>query len=123
MTALLVPYLSMKGDSVAKDNKRFTREILNTHLDVARDRFQLNSGQFFGLYLFKNLWWVLNDITIGYGDLRAKDLDNIQMHLVDGEIFLGWNEHHGSDFQQTSYPTVQITKDKISYPRRDAEAR
>ncbi len=108
---------------MGKDDKKFTREILNTHRDVARDRFQLNSGQFFGLYLFKNLWWVLDDNTIGYGDLRAKDLDNIQTHLLDGETFLGWNEHHGSDFQQTAYPIVKITKDKISYPRRDAEAK
>ncbi len=106
-----------------KDDKMFTREIPNTHLDVARDRFQLNSGQFFGLYLFKNLWWVLDEITIGYGDLRAKDLDTIQTNLFYEETFLGWNEHHGSDFQQTAYPVVKITTDKISYPRRDAEAK
>jgi hypothetical protein len=77
------------------------KEILN--------RFNLKNGQFFAFYLYKNLQWFLNGTYVGFGDLREQDVLNISLLLEDGEEFVGWNEHHGTQFQQTDTPMIRIT--------------
>lgn len=78
------------------------KEVLN--------RFNLRDGQFYAYYAYKNLWWFLDGERIGYGDLRDEDILYISNALSEGEEFVGWNEHHGSRWQQTKTPMVRITK-------------
>lgn len=80
------------------------------------NRFYIRNGQFFGLYRFKNLWWHLNGECFGYGDLRTDDILRIKDELLEGEIFEGFNAHHGTNLQQRKTPVVVITKDSVSYP-------
>lgn len=103
----------------------FRRSVPNSHREVARERFGLTNGQYFAEYRFKNLWWVLNGVTIGYGDLRDEDLKRIHSALEPTDVFLGWNEHHGTQFQQLDLPVVWINHDKIRFytgRRRGADA-
>jgi len=80
--------------------------------DVLR-RFELNHGQFFAYYLYKNLQWYLNKQPIGFGDLREEDIGRIAKKLHGKEEFVGWNEHHGTDWQQTNTPMVRIKPEFI----------
>lgn len=73
-------------------------------------RFGLTDGQFFGVHRYKNLHWFVNDFQFGYGDLKTEHIKVISKELNDGEEFLGWNEHHGTEFQQTDEPMIRITK-------------
>lgn len=79
------------------------------------ERFGLRHGQFFAHYRYKNLQWALNGEFFGYGDLRDGDLIRIQESLADDETFVGWNEHHGTDWQQTSMPMVIVTDNNIMF--------
>lgn len=71
-------------------------------------RFNLRNGQFFAYYAYKNLQWFLNGVHIGFGDLRDDDILHIAVTLEDGEEFVGWNEHHGTQWQQTDLPMLKI---------------
>ena len=84
------------------------------------ERFGLNDGidgaaEFFGHYKYKNLWWELNGKKIGYGDLTETNLQVIYWALRPGEEFVGWNEHHGTEWQQTDTPMVRITIDGVKH--------
>lgn len=79
------------------------------------ERFVLKNGQFFAYYRYKNLQWELNGEFFGYGDLRDDDLIRIQEELSEYETFKGWNEHHGTEWQQTDIPMVVITHDDIKF--------
>jgi hypothetical protein len=100
----------------------FHHSVPNSHRNVAFGRFRLRDGRVLADYEFKNLWWVLDGVTIGYGDLDRSDIEHIQYQLNEGEVFIGWNEHHGTDFQQVKEPMVRITKNNITYPHKDAHA-
>jgi hypothetical protein len=76
-------------------------------------RFELRDGQFFGRYLYKNQQWYLNGTYVGFGDLRDDDVLRIATELDDGEEFVGWNEHHGTQWQQTDTPFIRITNQNI----------
>lgn len=78
-------------------------------------RFKIHDGQFFGDYKYKNLWWELDGQKLGYGDLRLSDILYIQTQLNDGEEFVGWNEHHFSEFRQTKTPMIRIRQDSVKY--------
>lgn len=78
-----------------------------------RQRFGLTDAQIVDVYVYKNLWWELDGEFFGYGDLSAGDIQKIQTRLEDGEVFQGWNEHHKSEWQQTDYPMIRITKDVV----------
>lgn len=80
-----------------------------------RERFALRNGQFFGHYRYKNLQWELNGQFFGFGDLRDQDIIRIQEELAPDETFIGWNEHHGTDWQQTEVPMVLITNTNIMF--------
>lgn len=80
--------------------------------DIAK-RFGLYNGQFFAEYKYKNLWWFLNEEPCGFGDLRDEDILRIKKDLVEGEMFVGWNEHHMGRFQHTDTPMVRITHNSI----------
>lgn len=99
----------------------FIPGVIPSNKKVAKERFMLNDGQVFSDYLFKNLWWSLNNINIGYGDLRQQDCERIQKLLQDDEIFRGWNEHQGTTNQQTTKPMVRITKAVIGFPHRNED--
>lgn len=92
-------------------------------------RMGLNpKGQMRVPYDKKNLYWTFegSHIAFGYGDLDKADYDNIRAYLShpshEAEIvFLGWNEHHGTQWEQTAFPIVRITaKDGVSYPALEA---
>lgn len=78
-----------------------------------RARFELCDGQIRSHYTYKNLWWTLNMMLFGYGDINQDDIQRIQDLLSDNEVFRGWNEHHGTESQQTNYPMIIITKKSI----------
>lgn len=61
-------------------------------------KFGLSHGQFFAHYKYKNLWWHLNGVEIGYGDLREEDIERIQENLVPGDEFCGFHEMHGTEW-------------------------
>lgn len=90
-------------------------QIIQTHF-----RFGLMHGQFFAENIYKNLFWVLDGKTIGYGDLRAQDLTLILDNLKPGEVFEGFNEHHGSQWQQTPHAMVKIADGVISFPNHES---
>lgn len=77
-------------------------------------RFELIYGQYFAEYVYKNLNWRLNDEPIGFGDLRAEDIGRIAKKLHEDEEFVGWNEHHGTQFQQTNTPMIRIKQEFIA---------
>lgn len=77
------------------------------------ERFGITNGQFFAEYRYKNLWWFLNELACGYGDLREEDILRIQNELVEGEEFIGWNEHHMGRFHQTDTPMIRITNTQV----------
>lgn len=84
-------------------------------------------------YTYKNLWWVLGTESevldkqdaLGYGDLNDDDIQRILDWLShpsqDGDrVFVGWNEHHGTDWKQTPVPMVRISyKDGVTHPNHD----
>lgn len=76
-------------------------------------RLGLTNGQVFDEYKYKNLWWILNGLACGYGDLRDEDILRIKEELVEGEEFVGWNEHHGGRFKQTDTPMIRITHNSV----------
>lgn len=80
-----------------------------------RDRFGLSQGQFFATYQCKNLWWELDGGIFGFGDLTSEDVFRIQRALKEDETFLGWNEHHGTQFQQRKSPMIRIKTDDITF--------
>jgi hypothetical protein len=77
------------------------------------NRFGIFNGQFFATYRYKNLWWFLDKRPIGFGDLRDQDISKIQEELVEGEEFVGWNEHHNSHFHQTDTPMIRISPGEV----------
>jgi hypothetical protein len=83
--------------------------------EKACTRLGLNSGAFYGSYVYKNLWWELNGKIIGYGDIRTEDIARIMEILGLDETFIGWNEHHGSEHQQTDIPMIKILKDVVLF--------
>ena len=99
---------------------QFNTQVRNEHRHIAETRFGMHHGQFFGEYMFKNLHWVLDGNVIGFGDLRQVDISALLNNLKPGEVFEGFNEHHGSQFQQTDHAMVKITDGVISFPVRDA---
>lgn len=89
--------------------------ILNDPAKICK-RFDIYNGQFFAYYAYKNLQWFLNERRIGFGDLREIDILNIMDRLEDGEEFVGWNEHHGSQWQQRDTPMIVIRKGEVFKP-------
>lgn len=91
--------------------------------DEMCERFGLRDGQMRppGPAFQKNRHWHVEgeDFSFGYGDLSQEDLERIQATLDDHEVFLGWNEHHGSNIQQTDFPMVRVTNQDISFPHRE----
>lgn len=87
---------------------------------IAAERFGLHHGQFFAENLYNNLFWVLDGETIGYGDIRMQDLAQILNNLKAGEVFEGFNEHHGSEFQQTEHAMIKVTDGVISFPNHES---
>ena len=81
-------------------------------------RFGLRNGMFFATYRLKNQIWKLDGFEFGFGDLREEDIFRIQYELVTGEVFEGFNEHHGSDFQQRKNPMIIIKHHHVKYPTR-----
>jgi len=79
------------------------------------ERFGLHDGQFFGGYKYKNLWWTLNGVDIGFGDLRSYDIVCISVLLKEDEKFVGWHESRGMPHQQTEHPMVIIENKRITY--------
>ena len=79
-------------------------------------RFEMLHGQFFADQLYRNVFWVINGTTMGYGDLRAQDIIALTKGLKEDEVFEGFNEHHGSQFQQTDYAMIKIENGVISFP-------
>lgn len=100
---------------------KFTTHIPDSHKNVALERFGLNDGQFYGVWTFKNLWWTLDGVSIGYGDLTDAQIRHIQDNLREGETFRGFNEHHGTRWQQTELPILHITKDRVAFPHRESQ--
>ena len=80
-----------------------------------RDRFGLKQGQFFHNPHKKNLWWELDGNFFGFGDLLGEDVFRIQSLLAANEVFQGWNQHHGTEHQQSPYPQIRIRHDDITY--------
>lgn len=99
----------------------FSRFPTKANVEMALERFDLRHGQFYGVFKYKNLWWELDGETIGYGDLTEEQIAHIQTQLRTNETFRGWNEHHGTQFQQTERPMVYITNQRISYPHHDMQ--
>ena len=87
--------------------------VRDAHL--IRDRFGLRQGQFFHDAHKRNLWWELNGDFFGFGDLTGEDVFRIQSLLASNEVFQGWNQHHGTELQQTHYPQIRIRPDDITY--------
>jgi hypothetical protein len=83
----------------------------NAH--ILQNRFGLRDAQFFARYIYKNLWWEVDGKFFGFGDITSADVFRIQNRLDNGEIFQGWNEHHGTDWQQTNVPMIRIEKGNI----------
>ena len=75
----------------------------------------LRDGQIRAPYPYKNLWWSFDHDRsfFGYGDLNDKDCQMIYEYLSKpenrGKVFTGWNEHHGSQWQQTDHAMVRIS--------------
>ena len=88
----------------------------------------LRNGQMRDPYDLHNLYWSFegSHVAFGYGDLITYDYERILSYLSHPSheadiVFLGWNEHHGTRWEQTIYPMVRISvKDGITYPHRDA---
>jgi len=83
-----------------------------------QERFGLTDGQFFAEYRYKNLWWTLDGVDIGFGDLRSYDIVCISVMLNDDEKFVGWHESRGMPVKQTEHPMVIIEHNRITH--RDA---
>lgn len=77
-------------------------------------RFGLLTGQVHYPLVYKNLWWELDGDVFGYGDISPDNVATIQSLLDDSEVFLGWNEHHKTSWQQTDVPMLRITKDEFT---------
>lgn len=107
---------------MAGNPRDFTRHVRAGNKHVAKERFGLNHQQFFAEFKHKNLFWVLDGQTIGFGDLRQEDIELIQLQLREDEEFLGYNEHHATTWQQTPHAVIRITHDEITYPQREGRA-
>jgi hypothetical protein len=83
------------------------------------ERFGLFDGQFYVYQEHENLQWFLNGERFGFGDLTSEQVHTIQESLNEGEVFEGFNEHHGTEFQQTDHAIICITHDEIHYPSRE----
>lgn len=63
--------------------------------------------------MFKNQWWTLTidgeRWVFGYADLSHDDIFKIAAKLADNEEFRGYNEHHGTEWQQRDEPMVAFT--------------
>ena len=81
--------------------------------EILRNRFNFNLGLFLGALLYKNLWWELDGKFFAYGDLATSHVFMIQNRLNNEEIFQGWDEQHGTEFQQTNVPMIRIQKDNV----------
>lgn len=79
-------------------------------------------------YTYKNLWWTFEgaQVAFGFGDLDNSDCQRILEYLNHPShnaplVFVGWNEHHGTERQHTVYPVIRISvADGIQEPARDA---
>lgn len=106
--------------------------IINAENTARCSQLHLNpKGQMRSPYVYKNLWWTFEGDpegeAWGYGDLDPDDLRRIlewiehPSHAQD-KVFVGWNEHHGTEWQQTPHPMVRISIEKaIEFPHRDAQ--
>ena len=94
-----------------------------TRRQAIRERLGLRDGQFFAYFINKNLIWTLNGERFGFGDIRIEDVGRIREGLNENEVFEGWNEHHGTRWQQTDVPMVRITSELVTYPHRNKAQR
>jgi len=78
-----------------------------------RERFGVIDGHFFSYWFYKNLRLHFGDEEFCFTDLRLEDIERIQAELKPGETITGWNEHHGTRFQQGNTPMVVITHDRV----------
>jgi hypothetical protein len=86
---------------------------MTRHAEEIRVRLGLPNGVVRSRYTYKNLWWELNGVFFGYGDLDSADILCIKRNLRAYETFQGWNEHHMSRWQQTTVPMIRIKRDDI----------
>lgn len=86
-----------------------------TDHDICK-RFGLNHGQFFSDYNLKNVRWFLNGQSIGFGDLRSKDILRISEELKENEVFEGYNEHHMSPWMTRENPVIRIDHENVEFP-------
>jgi hypothetical protein len=86
--------------------------------------FGLTNGQMRTPYYYKNIRMTLTVLgdhhQFCYGDMVRADFERIRDALQPGQEFLGWNEHQGSDWQQTDLPLIRITHDSITFPAHEA---
>lgn len=75
----------------------------------------LSDGQMRVSPYYKNLWWSFDHdrAAFGYGDLSLADVERIYEWIKRPEnrnkTFTGWNEHHGTEWQQMSHPMLRIS--------------
>lgn len=101
------------------ETKEFSTYVSPNRIRQTEMRFGFHHGQFFSEYLYKNLHWVLDGETIGFGDIREKDVATLIDTLNAGEVFEGFNEHHGTRFQQTPRAMIMIMDGVISFPYKE----
>lgn len=80
-----------------------------------RDRLGLTDGQFFAVNLYKNLWWYLNDMPIGYGDITLANVGIITKNLDSREVFTGYFEQGGDDPEVRKLAITMTSEDVISH--------
>ena len=98
----------------------------NRELDL-RKRFGLFNGQIRTPHRHKNVIFSIvqpelqnGDIAcvFGIGDLSDDDILRIGQNLRDGEMFVGWDEHHFGPFKRTKMPLIRITNSDIIFRNR-----
>lgn len=83
--------------------------------DLLCQKMGLRDGQIRSLVMCKNVWWSFDygRTAFGYGDLSREDLDRIHAFLSQEEnhtkVFTAWNEHHGTEWEQTKHAIVRIS--------------
>jgi len=86
---------------------------------VTLSRFYLVDGQFFAHNVKNNIWWYLNGYRFGFGDLREKDIRYIRILIEPGEVFEGYHEAHGTNYQQCENALIRIDSGGVTFPKRE----
>ncbi len=113
---------SIHWPSKLVDGYCLVRDCPNNREQVKRlilSRFYLVHGQFFAYNVVNNVQWFLNDLEIGFGDLREKDIENVRRMIEPGEVFEGYHEAHGTNYQQQENPRIRIDSGGVTFPKRE----